>query len=177
MGVERAVGAYLIDTTDRLALFGCGPTSTLDALKARLRARGLERQDVGHLLLSHIHFDHAGSAGTIGREHPSVQVHVSGSAPRTSSAPRASRRPRGGSTATRWTRSGASLPRCRKRTSTSSAIRVLGVDCFPTPGHGLTQHEIGRELVTSTAAYAVAIAHLEGLVPSAEDEHLLAARA
>ena len=30
-----------------------------------------------HLLLSHIHLDHAGAAGAIVREHPHVQVHVS----------------------------------------------------------------------------------------------------
>ena len=33
--------------------------------------------DVRHLLLSHIHLDHAGAAGTLVREHPGLQVHVS----------------------------------------------------------------------------------------------------
>ena len=31
----------------------------------------------GHLLLSHIHLDHAGAAGVLVREHPGLQVHVS----------------------------------------------------------------------------------------------------
>jgi glyoxylase-like metal-dependent hydrolase (beta-lactamase superfamily II) len=42
-----------------------------------LRARGAELGDVQHLLLSHIHLDHAGAAGAIVREHPHVTVHVS----------------------------------------------------------------------------------------------------
>jgi glyoxylase-like metal-dependent hydrolase (beta-lactamase superfamily II) len=46
-------------------------------LKARLAEHGLELQDVRHLLLSHIHLDHAGAAGVLTREHPGLQVHVS----------------------------------------------------------------------------------------------------
>jgi glyoxylase-like metal-dependent hydrolase (beta-lactamase superfamily II) len=46
-------------------------------LKARLAERGLELTDVRHLLLSHIHLDHAGAAGVLVREHPGLQVHVS----------------------------------------------------------------------------------------------------
>jgi glyoxylase-like metal-dependent hydrolase (beta-lactamase superfamily II) len=46
-------------------------------LKARLAERGLELPDVRHLLLSHIHLDHAGAAGVLVREHPGLQVHVS----------------------------------------------------------------------------------------------------
>jgi glyoxylase-like metal-dependent hydrolase (beta-lactamase superfamily II) len=46
-------------------------------LKAGLAARGLELTDVRHLLLSHIHLDHAGAAGVLVREHPGLQVHVS----------------------------------------------------------------------------------------------------
>ena len=33
--------------------------------------------DVRHLLLSHIHLDHAGAAGVLVREHPELLVHVS----------------------------------------------------------------------------------------------------
>ena len=42
-----------------------------------LASRGLELADVRHLLLSHIHLDHAGAAGVLVREHPGLQVHVS----------------------------------------------------------------------------------------------------
>ena len=54
-----------------------GPTTCLPALKAGLAERGLELGDIRHLLLSHIHLDHAGAAGALVREHPALQVHVS----------------------------------------------------------------------------------------------------
>jgi len=76
-GNARSVAAYLVDTGDGPALFDCGPTTTIGALKAGLAEQGLALADVRHLLLSHIHLDHAGAAGTLVREHPGLQVHVS----------------------------------------------------------------------------------------------------
>jgi glyoxylase-like metal-dependent hydrolase (beta-lactamase superfamily II) len=76
-GIERAIGAYLVATDDGPALFDCGPSTTLPRLKDGLRERGLELRDVRHLLLSHVHLDHAGAAGTIVREHPGLTVWVS----------------------------------------------------------------------------------------------------
>jgi glyoxylase-like metal-dependent hydrolase (beta-lactamase superfamily II) len=76
-GAEHAIGVYLVDTGDGLALFDCGPSSTLGALDAGLAAQGLELTDVRHLLLSHIHLDHAGAAGTLVRRHPALTVWVS----------------------------------------------------------------------------------------------------
>ena len=77
LGHERVIGSYLLETEDGLALQDCGPTTCVPELKARLAERGLELPDVGHLLLSHIHLDHAGAAGVLVREHPGLQVHVS----------------------------------------------------------------------------------------------------
>src|SRR5215212_7860407 len=77
LGRERVIGSYLLETVDGLALQDCGPTTCADELKARLAERGLELTDLRHLLLSHIHLDHAGAAGVLVREHPGLQVHVS----------------------------------------------------------------------------------------------------
>ena len=77
LGHERVIGSYLLDTDDGLALQDCGPTTCVPELKARLAERGLDLADVRHLLLSHIHLDHAGAAGVLVREHPGLQVHVS----------------------------------------------------------------------------------------------------
>ncbi len=77
LGHERVIGSYLLETEDGLALQDCGPTTCVPELKARLAERGLELSDVRHLLLSHIHLDHAGAAGVLVREHPRLQVHVS----------------------------------------------------------------------------------------------------
>jgi glyoxylase-like metal-dependent hydrolase (beta-lactamase superfamily II) len=77
LGHERVIGSYLLETEDGTALQDCGPTTCVPELKARLAERGLELTDVRHLLLSHIHLDHAGAAGVLVREHPGLQVHVS----------------------------------------------------------------------------------------------------
>jgi len=77
LGHERVIGSYLLETEDGLALQDCGPTTCVPELKARLAERDLELRDVRHLLLSHIHLDHAGAAGVLVREHPALQVHVS----------------------------------------------------------------------------------------------------
>ena len=76
-GRERAIGVYVVETDDGLALFDCGPTSTLPALHEGLAAHGLELADIRHLLLSHIHLDHAGAAGPIVRAQPGLTVWVS----------------------------------------------------------------------------------------------------
>jgi glyoxylase-like metal-dependent hydrolase (beta-lactamase superfamily II) len=76
-GAARTVGAYLLDTSQGLSLFDCGPSSCIPALKAGLAERGFELGDVRNLLLSHIHLDHAGAAGSLVREHPGLQVWVS----------------------------------------------------------------------------------------------------
>lgn len=77
LGEEHEIAAYLIETSDGLALFDCGPASTLESLHAGLRDHGLELTDIRHLLLSHIHLDHAGAAGALVAEHPGLTVWVS----------------------------------------------------------------------------------------------------
>jgi glyoxylase-like metal-dependent hydrolase (beta-lactamase superfamily II) len=77
-GVERVIGAYLVETSDGLAVFDCGPASALSTLEAGLHERGIELAEVRHLLLSHIHLDHAGAAGVLVREQPNLRVWVSG---------------------------------------------------------------------------------------------------
>ena len=73
-GLERIVCVYVVDPDDGPALFECGPSSTVEALKAGLSQRGLELQDI---IVTHIHLDHAGAAGTLVHEHPGLHVHVS----------------------------------------------------------------------------------------------------
>ena len=77
LGLPEEIGVYVVETTDGPALFDCGPASTLEALRSGLRERGLEVRDLRHLLLSHIHLDHAGAAGTLVAENPELTVWVS----------------------------------------------------------------------------------------------------
>lgn len=134
-GERRNVGCYLVDTDDGVALFDCGPASCLPALKAGLGERGLELQDVGHLLLSHIHFDHAGAAGALVREHPTLQVHVSAvGAPHLVDPSRlemSARRLYGDEFGELW---GELVP-VPERNIRIVGDDVLGLACFPTTGH------------------------------------------
>jgi glyoxylase-like metal-dependent hydrolase (beta-lactamase superfamily II) len=134
-GAERVIGSYLLDTTDGPALFDCGPSSCLDRLKNGLRERGLELTDLRHLLLSHIHLDHAGAAGVLVREHPTLQVHVSEvGAPHLVDPTRleaSARRLYGDTFDTLW----GELAPVPEENVRVTGPQVLGLDCFPTPGH------------------------------------------
>src|SRR3954451_15052391 len=134
-GAQRVLGAYLLDTDDGPALYDCGPTSCVEQLKAALREQGLRLQDVRHLLVSHIHLDHAGAAGALVREHPALQVHVSGvGAPHLVDPSRleaSARRLYGGAFDELW---GELVPVPEANVQVAGD-RVLGLDCFPTPGH------------------------------------------
>jgi glyoxylase-like metal-dependent hydrolase (beta-lactamase superfamily II) len=134
-GREHAVGVYLVDTADGPALFDCGPTSTLPRLEALLAENGLELTDVRHLLLSHIHLDHAGGAGAIVRRHPGLTVWVSAiGAPHLVDPSRLERSARRlyGDTFDRLWGELAPVPEANVRIAEGD---VLGWESFPTPGH------------------------------------------
>src|SRR4051794_7790287 len=135
LGAEHVIASYVVETDDGRALFDCGPSTTIDALKAGLAARGLALGDIRHLLLSHIHFDHAGAAGALVREHPALQVHVSGiGAPHLvdpSRLERSARRLYGDTFDTLWGEL-APVPQANVHVV---GDEVLGLACFPSPGH------------------------------------------
>jgi glyoxylase-like metal-dependent hydrolase (beta-lactamase superfamily II) len=134
-GNARAIGAYVLDTADGPALFDCGPATTVPALKTGLARRGLELTDVRHLLLSHIHFDHAGAAGVLVREHPGLTVHVSEvGAPHLvdpSRLERSARRLYGELFDVLWGEL-APVPEPNLRVVGDETV---GLETFPTPGH------------------------------------------
>ena len=76
LGRPHAIATGVISGAGEHALVDPGPTSCLDRLEEGLQARGVRLQEVTHLLLTHIHLDHAGAAGTIVKRHPHVQVLV-----------------------------------------------------------------------------------------------------
>src|SRR5690242_13900751 len=133
----QAIGVYLVDTDDGPALFDCGPSSTLDALEAGLAAQGLALTDVRHLLLSHIHLDHAGAAGSLVRRHPGLTVWVSEiGAPHLvdpSRLERSARRLYGDFFDTLWGEL-APVPAENVRIANGD---VLGWEAFPTQGHAV----------------------------------------
>jgi glyoxylase-like metal-dependent hydrolase (beta-lactamase superfamily II) len=76
LNCPEAVGLYLLEGDGEFALVDCGPSSCLPVLKENLAARGLTISDISTLLLTHIHFDHAGAAGTLVKENPRLRVCV-----------------------------------------------------------------------------------------------------
>jgi len=134
-GAARVIGSYLLDTEDGPALFDCGPSTAVERLKEGLSERGFALTDIRHLLLSHVHLDHAGAAGVLVREHPSLQVHVSGvGAPHLVDPSRleaSARRLYGDTFDTLW----GELAPVAEQNVHVVGDRVLGFDCFPSPGH------------------------------------------
>lgn len=74
-GLAQTIAGYLISGSEGPVLVETGPASTLEALLARLDARGLKPQDIRHVLVTHIHLDHAGAAGWWARQGAQVYVH------------------------------------------------------------------------------------------------------
>jgi glyoxylase-like metal-dependent hydrolase (beta-lactamase superfamily II) len=62
LGRPGIIAATALETNDGLILFDTGPESTFDNVAAGLRKIGFTPNDVRHVFLSHIHFDHAGAA-------------------------------------------------------------------------------------------------------------------
>jgi glyoxylase-like metal-dependent hydrolase (beta-lactamase superfamily II) len=65
--VTGAAGTAIVDP---------GPTSTIETLEASLAMQGQSLASVTHIVLTHIHLDHAGATGTILRRHPGIRVLV-----------------------------------------------------------------------------------------------------
>lgn len=74
-GQPHAIASYLIRLGDANVLIESGPGSTLPALEAGLAVEGLSARDVTHVLLTHIHLDHAGAAGWLARQGAQIYVH------------------------------------------------------------------------------------------------------
>jgi len=134
LGRERVIGSYLL-TEDEPALVDCGPASCLQALRAGLAAEGLGVEELRHLVLTHIHLDHAGAAGILVRENPELLVHVSEiGAPHLvdpTRLERSARRLYGDDFDRLW---GPLLPVPEENVRVVGE-RVLALEAFRTPGH------------------------------------------
>jgi len=72
-GLPGITGAFLI-TDEQTALIETGPKSTVEHVLGGLRDAGIERLD--WIIVTHIHLDHAGAAGTLARRFPEARVAV-----------------------------------------------------------------------------------------------------
>lgn len=75
-GRQGAIAAYLLSDGADAALIEAGPSTTAETLLSELARAGVPREAVTKLLLTHIHLDHAGAAGTLSTLLPNAAVYV-----------------------------------------------------------------------------------------------------
>ena len=77
-GLESTIASFLIESSDGPILIETGPYSTFPSLEGGLALRGYKISDVKHVLLSHIHFDHAGAAWAFAEAGATIYLHPFG---------------------------------------------------------------------------------------------------
>ena len=75
---EEAIASYLIETSAGPVLIESGPETTFEKLEQAINAKGFQIADIKHLLLTHIHFDHAGAAWKFAKNGTKIYGHPMG---------------------------------------------------------------------------------------------------
>ncbi len=75
LGLRGVISSYWIDGPEP-AIVDPGPSTSLDGLEASLAELGVGLPDIRHVLLTHVHLDHAGGTGHLVSRLPHLQVHV-----------------------------------------------------------------------------------------------------
>ena len=78
LGRSGIIAATAVETNDGLVLFDTGPESTFANVAGELQQAGFAANDVRHVFLSHIHFDHAGAAWRFAELGATIYVHPRG---------------------------------------------------------------------------------------------------
>lgn len=78
LGETHVIANYLIESSDGLILIETGPETAFDHLKKAIANEGFNWKDVKHVLLTHIHFDHAGAAWKFAENKAKIYVHPIG---------------------------------------------------------------------------------------------------
>ncbi|MCL6258277.1 MBL fold metallo-hydrolase [Aquiflexum sp. TKW24L] len=75
---KDAIASFLVETSDGPILIETGPASTFDQLSRGISECGYSMEDIKHVLLTHIHFDHAGAAWKLAEAGAKIYVHPIG---------------------------------------------------------------------------------------------------
>ena len=75
-GVPGTIASYLLTGDDDLTLIETGPATTTEALLAGVRAAGFDPEQITRLIVTHIHLDHAGAAGSLIERLPRARLFV-----------------------------------------------------------------------------------------------------
>jgi glyoxylase-like metal-dependent hydrolase (beta-lactamase superfamily II) len=76
VGRYLVTSAYLVDA-DELTLVETGPTTSSETVRRGLATLGVGSDDLAHVVVTHIHLDHAGGVGTLAGAFPRATVWVS----------------------------------------------------------------------------------------------------
>lgn len=76
LGHAGIIATAIVHGAAGVALIDPGPSTTIETLRAGLAGMGFGVADVRQLLLTHIHLDHAGAAGLLVEQNPSIEVFV-----------------------------------------------------------------------------------------------------
>jgi len=74
-GREMVTSCYLVQA-DEPALVETGPTTSVETVRRGLEALGIGPEDLAHIVVTHIHLDHAGGAGALAPHFPRATVWV-----------------------------------------------------------------------------------------------------
>jgi glyoxylase-like metal-dependent hydrolase (beta-lactamase superfamily II) len=74
-GRERYTAGYLLDA-ERPTLIETGPGTSVEPVTDALAGLGIGPSDLAHVVVTHIHLDHAGGAGAIAARFPAASVWV-----------------------------------------------------------------------------------------------------
>lgn len=74
-GEPERTSCYIIEA-EKVAIFETGATPGIGRLVEAVKDLGLSPEQIGYIVVSHIHLDHSGGTGALIREFPNAQVYV-----------------------------------------------------------------------------------------------------
>ena len=75
---DHTIASFIVESSEGPIIIETGPHSVFPQLEAGLAKLGYKPSDVKHVLLTHIHFDHAGAAWALAETGATVYVHPKG---------------------------------------------------------------------------------------------------
>lgn len=76
----QMAACYLLETDSAVAVIETGNTASVDRILRVLASRGRRKEEISHVIVTHVHLDHAGGAGTLMKllPHATLLVHPYG---------------------------------------------------------------------------------------------------
>jgi glyoxylase-like metal-dependent hydrolase (beta-lactamase superfamily II) len=75
-GVENFIASYVLKGEKKTAIIETGPTCSIPNLLTGLDEIGVKNTDIDYIMVSHIHIDHGGGAGTLMQHLPNARLVV-----------------------------------------------------------------------------------------------------